>query len=333
MGGTPPKVCRICRYADGVCTAGFRKHHERADPQCRLHGSSSRGNRPARPQVPALREEEEPQPAGGATGGSQLDEMTHFATRKGLHMLYRPEALDKWIGRDIRQTQKGDYSTGEILGQPESKEYEQYRQRFLTRCKVGGKADRLVRIVDRYMPRVSAENRVYTMRFPDKVHDMLRKARAIRRRIRARKGGQQMPKPDSHRSETGKQPHRRREDRRQSRSSRPRGRTPTPTCAQTSPALPRWGRSQQPAAPRRTETDYYQQPFKKKGAVQLCRGGARTGAAGQRSSTEGHATSQQCRYSTTHDSHGRTAARGDDRWPERTRRSGLGEPKLRNESI
>ena len=108
-------------------------------------------------------------------------------------MLYRPEPLDKWIGPDIRQTQKGDYldySTGEILGQPESKECEQYRQRFLTRCKVGGKADRLVRIVDRYMPRVSAENRVYTMRFPDKVHDMLREARAIRRRIRARKGGQ-----------------------------------------------------------------------------------------------------------------------------------------------
>ena len=50
---------------DGVCTAGFRKHHERADPQCRLHGSSSRGTRPARPQVPALRQEEEPQPAGG----------------------------------------------------------------------------------------------------------------------------------------------------------------------------------------------------------------------------------------------------------------------------
>ena len=74
---------------------------------------------------------------------------------------------------------------GELLGQQESKEYEQYQQRFLKRC---GKADRLVRIVDRYMPRIAAENRVYTMRFPEKVHDMLLKARAIRRKTRARTG-------------------------------------------------------------------------------------------------------------------------------------------------
>ena len=120
-----------------------------------------------------------------------MDAMTQFATRKGLHMLYPPEPLNRWIGRDIRQTQEGDYldcSTGEVLGQQESKEYEQYQQRFLKRCKLGGKADRLVRIVDRYMPRIAAENRVYTMRFPEKVHDMLLKARAIRRKIRARTG-------------------------------------------------------------------------------------------------------------------------------------------------
>ena len=117
--------------------------------------------------------------------------MTQFATRKGLHMLYPPEPLDRWIGRDIRQTQEGDYldcSTGEVLGQQESKEYEQYQQRFLKRCKLGGKADRLLRIVDRYMPRIAAENRVFTMRFPEKVHDMLLKAQAIRRKTRARTG-------------------------------------------------------------------------------------------------------------------------------------------------
>ena len=90
-----------------------------------------------------------------------MDAMTQFATRKGPHMLCPPEPLDRWIGRDIRQTQEGDYldcSTGELLGQQESKEYEQYQKRFLKRCKPGGKADKLVRIVDRCMPRVAAEN-------------------------------------------------------------------------------------------------------------------------------------------------------------------------------
>ena len=108
-----------------------------------------------------------------------MDAMTQFATRKGLHMLYPPEPLNRWIGRDIRQTQEGDYldcSTGELLGQQESKEYEQHQQRLLKRCKLG------------YMPRNAAENRVYTMRFPEKVHDMLLKARAIRRKTRARTG-------------------------------------------------------------------------------------------------------------------------------------------------
>ena len=68
--------------------------------------------------------------------------MTQFATRKGPHMLCPPEPLDRWIGRDIRQTQEGDYldcSMGELLGQQESKEYEQYQQRLLKRCKLGGK--------------------------------------------------------------------------------------------------------------------------------------------------------------------------------------------------
>ena len=116
------------------------------------------------------------------TERANLDEMTQFRTRKGLH-------IDRWIGRDIRQTEEGDFvhhSTGELLDQQESKEYEKYRQRFLKRCKPGGKADRLVRIVDKYLPDVADENRAHTARFPEKVHDKLRRARAIRRKIRAR---------------------------------------------------------------------------------------------------------------------------------------------------
>ena len=166
-----------------------------------------------------------------------MDAMTQFATRKGLHMLYPPEPLNRWIGRDIRQTQEGDYldcSTGELLGQQESKEYEQHQQRFLKRCKLGGKADRLVRIVDRYMPRIAAESRVYTMRSPEKMHDMLLKARAIRRKIRARTGSladERAHQPEKRKATT---PSRRRPP--ESRSPMPRGRTTT--YARTSPWQP-----------------------------------------------------------------------------------------------
>ena len=78
MAAELAKVCRICRYADGVCTTGFRKTHERADPMCRLHGSASRGTVPptrakasARPtqEPPPVEqegeEEHQPKPVGG----------------------------------------------------------------------------------------------------------------------------------------------------------------------------------------------------------------------------------------------------------------------------
>ena len=48
-----------------------------------------------------------------------------------------------------------------------------------------------MRIVDRYMPRIAEENRIFVMRFPDKVEKMLRSARGIRRKIRARRRQQQ----------------------------------------------------------------------------------------------------------------------------------------------
>ena len=88
----------------------------------------------------------------------------------------------------------GDYvdeATGKALRDAEREEYQQFRERFHKRCKLGGKADRLVRIVDNYMPRLSKENRVFVMKFPNKVEKMLRKARRIRRRIRAKRQKQQ----------------------------------------------------------------------------------------------------------------------------------------------
>ena len=87
-----------------------------------------------------------------------LDDMTQFRTRKGLHMPYPQEPLDRWIGRDVSQTDVGEYldhGTGELLDPRQSKEYEEYRQRFFKRCKLGGKADKLVRIVDKSLRRTS----------------------------------------------------------------------------------------------------------------------------------------------------------------------------------
>ena len=85
------------------------------------------------------------------------------------------------------------------LSTEEREQYERYLERFHKRCKLGGKADRLVRIVDRYMPRIAEENRIFVMRFPDKVEKMLRRARGIRRKIRHGES-----------SNKGKQPHRQR---------------------------------------------------------------------------------------------------------------------------
>ena len=38
--------CRICRYGGGTCVIGFRKTHDRRDPQCRLHGDTTKANVP-----------------------------------------------------------------------------------------------------------------------------------------------------------------------------------------------------------------------------------------------------------------------------------------------
>ena len=184
MAAELAKVCRICRYADGLCTTGFRKTHERADPMCRLHGSTSRGTVPparakasARPaQEPPLGEQEGEEGHQPRTVGEELetaghDQMTLFVTRKRLHMQYPPDPLDKWIARDIQLSPGGVYvdnTAGETLSTEEREEYERYLERFHKRCKLGGKADRLVRIVDRYMPRIAEENRIFVM-VPDKV--------------------------------------------------------------------------------------------------------------------------------------------------------------------
>ena len=60
------------------------------------------------------------------------------------------------------------------LNREDEASYELYQQRFSERYRVGEQADRLVQIVDRYMPRTADENRACVMHYPDKVGEMLR---------------------------------------------------------------------------------------------------------------------------------------------------------------
>ena len=69
--------------------------------------------------------------------------------------------------RRITTNDEGDYvdaQTGETLGAAEKADYEGYLHRLGERHRVGEQADRLVRIVDKHLPKVDAENRAYVMK-------------------------------------------------------------------------------------------------------------------------------------------------------------------------
>ena len=107
----------------------------------------------------------------------------------------RPTAEDKWISRQIATCEEGGYKdaqTGEPLNREDKAGYELYQQRFSERYRVGEQADRLVQIVDRYMPRIADENRAYVMHYPDKVGEMLQKAWKLRKKIRKRQREEQL---------------------------------------------------------------------------------------------------------------------------------------------
>eukprot|EP00439_Symbiodinium_sp_Y106_P056254 s675_g7.t2 len=128
-------------------------------------------------------------PPATTHANASLDNKTQVLTRGGLHLLYEPTAEDKWIFRQIATCEEGGYKdaqTGEPLNREDEASYELYQQRFSERYRVGEQADRLVQIVDRYMPRIADENRAYVMRYPDKVGEMLQKAWKLRKKIRQR---------------------------------------------------------------------------------------------------------------------------------------------------
>ncbi|OLP88269.1 hypothetical protein AK812_SmicGene30421 [Symbiodinium microadriaticum] len=97
-----------------------------------------------------------------------LAEMTAFETRRWLILLY-DEPLDDWIGRDIPQYTSGRYkdvAEGEILTKVKAKAYRAFQARHHDRNNVGRMADKLVCIVDKYLPRQAEETRICVGRLP-----------------------------------------------------------------------------------------------------------------------------------------------------------------------
>ena len=114
--------------------------------------------------------------------------MTMFVTKGGIGLQYLPGPLDKYIDRkiDTDGEEWTDAMTGKALSAAEKEQYEHYQQRHPDRCRVGEKADKLANIVDSYMPQLAHETRAYMIRFPHEVKKLLKKARQIRNKIKAR---------------------------------------------------------------------------------------------------------------------------------------------------
>ena len=122
--------------------------------------------------------------------GSNFIGRRAFDTMKGLGLLFHPGPLDKWIGRKVtweQETRKWRNEEGEYLDQNEAESYEAYRGRLSTRHELGKAADKLVRIADRYLPKVADETRVFIMRFPHKIPELLKQARGVRKKAKARR--------------------------------------------------------------------------------------------------------------------------------------------------
>ena len=148
------KQCKLCRLGEGICTIGFRQSHERSVPQCRLHGSTAKGNGPRCRPVQGDPQQEAPPRTGGDAATFRppsprpLAEMTQFETRGGRILLFEPERLDVWIGRGIEKDHDTarylDLSTGKPLSKKDATSFEAYHARRLRRSRLGDKVDRYI---------------------------------------------------------------------------------------------------------------------------------------------------------------------------------------------
>ena len=164
--------CKLCRCGGGTCTVGLRKVHVRQDPQCRQHGVTSKSNVPiarAKKQSGEVTQSSRTKQPGEKAESSRansirpLSEMTGFKTRGGLMLLYDPRPEDEWINRPIVPIRGGwnVTSTGEILNKTQAQAYGKFLRRHRGRNKVGDTADKLVRMVDKYLPLQADETLAY----------------------------------------------------------------------------------------------------------------------------------------------------------------------------
>ena len=220
--------CRLCRYAGGICTTGYRKTHVRSDPACRFYGASDKETRNV--AVMSCRQKEPSQSSGGAgpTSGTpkrgkavtpkpSLDHMTTFHTgKKRLGLLFHPGPLDRWIGRKIQceeTTGKFRDETGEYLNDEMAESYSNYLGRLHSRHKLGKAADKLVYITDKYLPKITDETCAFIMRFPYRIPQLLKQACQVRKKAKARpaRGGRttfsgrvKPPKPENQTGRTSR---------------------------------------------------------------------------------------------------------------------------------
>ena len=126
-----------------------------------------------------------------ATSTRPLGELTGFRTRKGVVLLYEPNPLDAWIGKQVQQQSGGTYAyaeSGEALTKNEIKQYTAFCRRRSERSEEARLADKLFHIVDKHLPLQADETRAYIARFPGEARKLLPKARKIRNALR-RQGG------------------------------------------------------------------------------------------------------------------------------------------------
>ena len=197
------------------------KTHDRNDLQCRLHGIIGKANVPPErvrsrcrqsggtPATQSPTPRREPPAAEGGTPDSRrggckpetstttcrpLAEMTAFETRKGLVLLYEPEPLDERIGKEVQEDAEGRLKDTETRGthsRTRVRAHKAYQRRHQECNEEGRRADQLVRIIDKYLPKQAEETRIYVGRFPNHVRKLLYKARRIRNKMRKRRGGEE----------------------------------------------------------------------------------------------------------------------------------------------
>ena len=141
-------------YKHQVATGKLTSASRRCDLRNNLEGDET--------QKAVAKQAEATQADGGRRVGSlPFAEYVRFETEQGGVLLYEPSALDRWIGRSIRQDRTtGEYInnvTGWPLNEGDTDEYKRYIQRHSERRDTARRADKLFALVWEKNHRVLAE--------------------------------------------------------------------------------------------------------------------------------------------------------------------------------